>query len=58
MHYWADLQSLDGFRCYMTTQPEREMSASACTRSVPGLMFRRAVRSPVAQYSTTRALKR
>ena len=27
MHYWADLQSVHGFRCYGA---EREMSASAC----------------------------
>jgi len=32
--YWADIQSVHGFRCYDI--PEREMSASACTRSMHG----------------------
>jgi len=31
VHYWVDLQSVQEFRCY-----EREMSASACTRSMRG----------------------
>jgi len=35
LHYWADLQSVHGFRCYDNTR-EREMSASACTRFMPG----------------------
>jgi len=34
VHYWADFQSVPGFRCYDSA--EREMSASACTRSMPG----------------------
>jgi len=50
VHYWADLQSVHLFRCYgnihvrklvalYTTNAysaEREMSASACTRSIAG----------------------
>jgi len=51
VHYWADLQSADGFRCYDNTirlwittflvkkysrRPCDEMLASACTRSMPG----------------------
>jgi len=52
VHYWADLQSVHGFRCYDNIHvrklivlytanaygAEREMSASACTRSMPGLI--------------------
>ena len=34
VHHWEDLQSVHGFRCY-DNSAEREMSASACTRSVP-----------------------
>jgi len=48
VHYWADLQSVHGFRCYDNMHvcklialytaneysAEREMSASACTRSM------------------------
>ena len=49
VHYWADLQSVHGFRCYDNTHKllvlytanaysaEREMSTSACTRCMPGL---------------------
>ena len=51
MHYWADLQLVHGFRCHdnihmcelIALYPanaystEREMSVSACTRSVAGL---------------------
>ena len=33
--YWSDLQSVHGFRCY-DNSAKREMSASACTRSMPG----------------------
>ena len=50
VHYWADLQSVHGFRCYDNIHvcklialytanaysAEREMSASACTHSMPG----------------------
>ena len=50
VHYWADLQSVHGFRScdnihvckpialYTANaySAEREMSASACTRSLPG----------------------
>ena len=36
VHYWADLQSVHGFRCY-DNSAEREMSANACTRCMPGL---------------------
>ena len=50
VHYWADLQSVHGLRCYDSTHvynivalytanaysAEREMSASACTLSVAG----------------------
>ena len=32
----ADLQSVHGFRCYRQHSAEREMSASACTRCMPG----------------------
>jgi len=49
VHYWADLQSVHGFRCCDSIHEcklialytanaysgEREMSASACTRSMP-----------------------
>jgi len=38
VHYWADLQSVHGFRCY-DNSAERQMSASACTRSIPGLLW-------------------
>jgi len=38
VHDWADLQSVHGFRCY-DNSTEREMSASACTRSMPGLNY-------------------
>jgi len=38
VHYWADLQSVHGFRCY-DNSAERKMSASACTRSVPGCYY-------------------
>ena len=50
LHYWADLQSMHGFRCYDNIHvcklialytanahsDEREMSASTCTRSMAG----------------------
>jgi len=36
VRYWADLQSVHGFCCY-DNSAERKMSASACTRSMPGL---------------------
>ena len=50
VHCWADLQSVHGFRCYdnihvckltalynaNACSAEREMSASACTRSIAG----------------------
>jgi len=53
VHYLADLQSVYGFRCYDNTHvcklialytanaysAEREISASACTRSVAGYML-------------------
>jgi len=53
VHCWADLQSVHGFRCYdnvhvckfialytaNTRSAEREMSASACTRSMPDLLI-------------------
>jgi len=35
VHCWADLQSVHRFRCY-DNSTEREMSASACIRYVPG----------------------
>jgi len=35
VRYWADLQSVHGFRCYDNTA-EHKMSASACTGSVLG----------------------
>jgi len=52
VHYWADLQSVHGFRCYDNTHvyklialcsantysAERKMPASACTRSMAGSM--------------------
>jgi len=49
MHYWADLESVHGFRCY-DNSAEREMPASACTRSMPSyltLFVIRHVRSTV-----------
>ena len=45
VQYWVDLQSVHGFRCYDNIivlytanayNAKREMSGSACTRSVPG----------------------
>jgi len=50
VHYWADLQSVHGFRCYDNIHvhnlialytanaysAEREISASACIRCMPG----------------------
>ena len=53
VHYWADLHSVHGFRCYNNTHvcnlialytanvysAEREMSASSCTRSMAGSDF-------------------
>ena len=50
VHYWSDLQSVHGFRCYDSIHvckfislytvnahsAEREMLASACTRSMAG----------------------
>ena len=50
VHYWADLQSVHGFRCYNNIHvcelialytehaysAQREMSASACIRCMPG----------------------
>jgi len=36
VHYWADLQSVHGLRCYGNIARTR-MSASVCTRSVRGL---------------------
>jgi len=55
VHYWADLQSLHRFRCYDNIHvcklialytanaysAEREISASACSRSIAGLNFAR-----------------
>ena len=35
VRYWADLQPVNGFRCY-DNSAEREMSSSACTRSRAG----------------------
>jgi len=53
VHCWADLQSVHGFRCYDNIHickliayytanaynAEREMSASACPRCVPGYII-------------------
>jgi len=53
VRYWADLQSVHGFRCYGTTHvykltalytpnaysSEREMSASACSRSMASYYY-------------------
>jgi len=41
VHYWSDLQSVHGFRCYDNTAPNAKCQrvlvlASACTRSMPG----------------------
>jgi len=36
VHYWVDLQSVHEFRCYSA---EREMSESACTRSMAGVFY-------------------
>jgi len=52
VHYWADLQSMHGFNCYDNIHvrnlialytanvysAERQISASACTRSMAGLL--------------------
>jgi len=40
VHYWAHLQSVHGFRCYdnIHCSTEREMFASVCTRSMPGVI--------------------
>jgi len=35
VHYWEDLQSVHGFRCY-DNSGECKMSVSACTRYMPG----------------------
>ena len=37
MHYWADLQSVHGLRCYDSA--EREMSVNACIHSVSGYLL-------------------
>jgi len=53
VHYWADLQSVHGFRCYDNRHvcnliafytanaysAERDMSATACTRSMAGSLW-------------------
>jgi len=53
VHYWADLKSVHGLRCYDITHvcmlivlytanaysAEREMSASACTSCMPVIVF-------------------
>jgi len=53
VHFWADLQSVRRFRCYDNIHvcklialytanaciAEREMSASACTRSMARIIF-------------------
>jgi len=36
MNYWADSQSVHGFVAMTTHSAEREIPASACTRSMPG----------------------
>jgi len=36
VQYWADLQLVHGFRCY-DNSAEREITASACIRSMAGL---------------------
>ena len=55
MHYWADLESLHGFRCYENIHvcklialytanaysAEREMSASTCARYMAGFVMSR-----------------
>ena len=52
VHYWTDLQSVHGFRWYDDTSmyayslanaysAEREVPASACTRSVAGFALSR-----------------
>jgi len=38
VHCWTDLQSVHGFRCYDNIR-ERELSANACPRSMPGVHF-------------------
>jgi len=54
VHYWADLQSVDGFRCYDNMHvcklialctanaytAEREMLACACTSSMAGCAWK------------------
>jgi len=40
VHYWVDLQSVLGFRCYDNIR-ERETSVSACTRCMSGYSMSR-----------------
>jgi len=54
VHYWADLQSLHGLRCY-DNSAEREMSASACTRCVPGLDVAWPARAPIVSSVTAQS---
>ena len=37
LHYWADLQSVHGFRCYDNIAPNAKWQPVLCTRSMPGL---------------------
>jgi len=39
VYFWADLQSVHGFRCYDNIIVEREMSASACSLVVVTMLF-------------------
>jgi len=69
LHYWADLRSVHGFRCYddihvcklivlhtaNAYSTEREMSASACTHSMTGSNYWQTVTSP--NYSMNSALQ-
>ena len=37
VHYWADLQSVHGLRCYDNIAPNAKCQRVLCTRSMPGL---------------------
>jgi len=65
VHYLADLQSVQGFRCYDNIQvcklivlytinaysAEREMSASTCLCSLYAWLLKRSVRPRVSAFS-------
>jgi len=56
VHYWADLQSVHGFRCYDNDSAERETSTSACTRSICVVRFVKVI-SPLTKAGTENAIQ-